>query len=126
MNALHGKNDMSIKKIFLFLALLPYALFGVGAGLNQAVVIENHGKFPVRMNSAALIAYAKAGKVQPDGMIDKVHCVMTETTKLNMFGDIFDFGDGIESVGDLLVDASSAVGGHLFMIGFVFVFFKKE
>ena len=57
-----------LRKTALWILLLPIAIWGIGVASNQAVLIANHDKFPVMINSARaqnlelrqLIAYQKA------------------------------------------------------------------
>ena len=100
----------------LYILLLPYAIFGLGAASNQAVLISNHDKFPVMLNARKLNKIMSQStedklltmlgipkKVLPapdsDGMIDDVHCQMTKNTHLNALADVFDLGS-IYSIGD--------------------------
>src|ERR1700675_4283495 len=55
MNALDGKKPMMhfLRKTSLWILLLPAALGGIGAASNQLVLIANHDRFPVMINSAA-------------------------------------------------------------------------
>jgi hypothetical protein len=66
-----------LRKATLGIALLPTALFGLGAGSNQLVLFANHDKFPVMVNEmkteqwrtsrelaiAEIVAEVNAGKV---------------------------------------------------------------
>ena len=108
---------------FLWVLLLPWACVGLGAASNQAVLIANHDKFPVMVNAIKLkgmlapkpkVSAEPFGdldpgptpeetKVDPDGMIDETHCVMTHYTHLNALADIFDLKEGIYSIGDFLI-----------------------
>jgi hypothetical protein len=83
----------------LWILLAPPAAYIFGAALNQSVIIANHGKFPVMMNPTA------AADAQPDanGMLDGVHCLMTNDTRFNALADIINRGDGICSIGDLFI-----------------------
>jgi hypothetical protein len=57
-----------LRKTALWILLLPTAIWGIGVASNQAVLIANHDKFPVMINSARaqnlelrqFIAYQKA------------------------------------------------------------------
>jgi len=106
----------SFRKVVLWAILLPYALSFLGVALNQLVILENDGKFPVMMNPKW---YAQQ---QPDmtGMIDDVHCVMTSQTHLNLLADIFNFG-GIYSVGDLLIDAGKTTQPYGWFLALCFI-----
>jgi len=92
---------------FLWLLLAPTAFIGAGAASNQLVLIANHDRFPVMVNSVQLkkMALMDSGTFdesgQPiDGMLDDVHCVMTDKTHLNFLADIFDLREAVYSVGD--------------------------
>lgn len=88
-----------LRKTFLWILLLPYALGFLGAASNQLVLVANHGKFPVQLNPRWNT------EMEPDaaGMIDNVHCVMSAETHLNLLADIFNFHTTIKSIGDLLL-----------------------
>ena len=107
-----------LRKTALWVLLLPYAVYGVGAASNQLVLIANHDKFPAMINqakidkfNAAVDAANLAGIPEvpsrldyvEGGMIDDIHCVMTSKTHLNFLADIFDTHDMIYSVGDGLL-----------------------
>jgi Family of unknown function (DUF5317) len=89
-----------LRVTMLWITLLPLACEAIGAASNQLVLIANHDKFPVMLNAQKTIKY------EPDdfGLIDDTHCVMTRETRLNFLADIFDFKDGIYSVGDGLIE----------------------
>jgi len=110
----------TLRKLFrsscLWILLTPYAVFGIGAASNQAVLIANHDKFPVMLNARKLNKFMSQSAEDrlltflgmpkevlpapdPDGMIDDVHCVMTKPTHLNALADVFDLGS-IYSIGD--------------------------
>ena len=99
MNRLHKL----LRSSMLWILLLPYGIFGLGAASNQAVLIKNHDAFPVLVNPV------KLGEILPDGvailppgqsqMIDTVHETMTKYTHLNFHADVFDLGS-IYSIGD--------------------------
>jgi hypothetical protein len=83
----------------LWILTVPLTLTLVGAGMNQAVLIANHDKFPVMLNER------KTDHIEPDewGIIDNNdHCIMTSKTHLNFLADYLDFGS-IYSPGDLLL-----------------------
>ena len=110
-----------LRKSLLWVALLPYGVYWTGVASNQAVLIANHGAFPVQVNGEQLkkmeapeILITPFGIVKqksdvdqlPDGtvMLDEVHCVMTSKTHLNWLAEIFYIrGDGIYSIGDALL-----------------------
>jgi hypothetical protein len=76
---------------FLWVLLLPTAVSYVGEYSNQLVLWANHDTFPVYMRSSAAI------KLLPD---EQGHVLMSSETHLNILADVFDVGDGWESIGD--------------------------
>jgi hypothetical protein len=89
----------------LWILLLPVGLIILGAALNQAAVIANHDAMPVQANEARVMMMSNdsvtvAGKT----FFDPRHSVMTADTRLKVLCDVFDFGDSISSIGDLLID----------------------
>ena len=91
-----------IRKTFLYIVIIPWVFWGIGAGLNQTVEIANGGKFPVQLNQKKWLEHIKKHPEDAGtGMIDDTHCLMTNETHLNYLADIFDLNDnGIYSVGD--------------------------
>lgn len=85
-------------KTYLWIILLPIVFQGLGAGLNQAVLIANGDRFPVEINAV------QSKGASPDSMLDDVHCVMSRSTHLNALADIFDFHTATYSVGDGLIN----------------------
>lgn len=110
-----------LRSTALWILLLPYAATFVGAASNQLVLIANHDKFPVLANSVKLEAM---GYDAANEMIDDTHCVMTHQTHLNAFADIFDFNDGIYSVGDLLIMTGGWLSGFCIYIWVVVAAYK--
>lgn len=106
----------AIKSFFrvtmLWIVLLPYVVWVIGAGSNQLVLIANHDKFPVMLNERARAHF------EPDanGLIDnRGHCVMTKDTHLNFLADIFDMG-GWYSIGDFLLDLAEWLQGFCIFV----------
>ena len=114
MNRLHTL----LRSSMLWILLLPYGIFGLGAASNQAVLIANGDKFPVMLNARKLNKLLNQDEMadlekilgikhkapiaktpDPDGMLDDVHCQMTSKTHLNALADVFDLGS-IYSIGD--------------------------
>lgn len=89
----------AIRRARLWIVALPYLILSVGILSNQVVLHVNGGKFPVQINPTAA-----AGKVDANGMIDPVHCVMTSHTRLNWLADWIDLVKEVDSPGDLLID----------------------
>lgn len=79
-------------KLYIIAVLL--LLMAFGAGLNQLVLIANGDTFPVQINSV------RAGGALPGTLIDDVHVVMTPGMRLKFLSDVFDFKDGLYSIGD--------------------------
>lgn len=113
---------------YWYLVAVPALLFGLGVLSNQAVLVANHGKFPVMLNPAwmskmcslptiesegidpddketiaefnKLIAQIPASSCRKGGeMIDKTHSVMGPSSHLKILSDIFPLGS-IYSIGD--------------------------
>jgi hypothetical protein len=109
-----------VRSSCLWLLLSGWAIYGLGAASNQAVLIANHDKFPVMLNAKKLNqilskdAESDIEKIfgvsvqsplptpDPDGMIDDTHCAMTKYTHLNALADVFDVGS-IYSIGDFML-----------------------
>lgn len=85
------------RQAYLYLLIFPVLCIIIGAVSNQAVLIANHGTFPVMLNDVA-------GSHFNYGLMDDYHTVMTDSTRLNFLADIFDAGDSVLSIGDLLID----------------------
>lgn len=113
----------TMRKAVLGILLLPYAVFGVGAISNQAVLIANHSKFPVRVTDAWLAARGEA--VLPSEAIDTVHSRMSEEDSLKFLADIFVWGPRILSVGDALMVAGSWLSQYSPIIALCLFLFKK-
>lgn len=86
-----------LRKTYLWVLLLPYAVSYLGLASNQLVLIANHDTFPVLMRGTA------ATRIMPLGYDDEGHVLMTKDTHLNALGDIFDVHDGWISIGDMLL-----------------------
>jgi hypothetical protein len=115
-----------VRKSLLWIVLLPYAIFGLGAASNQLVLIANHDKFPVMVNLVKQTAYQDASGNLPDGMIDEVHCIMTKDTRLNFLADVFDMHDSIYSVGDGLLVAGESTKGYAFLVWAALLLYKEK
>lgn len=135
MNALDGKITMKkllalVRESFLWLLLLPYALIYTGAASNQAVLIANHSEFPVRANPAELADFVNSpedlARLEATGMIDSIHCVMTDKTHLNFLADIFDFHGSIYSVGDGFIEAGEGLQYPLMISWFALALYRAK
>jgi hypothetical protein len=142
MNVLHGKTIMnSLRKIILAVLLLPYGLILGGAASNQLVLIANHDKFPVMVNSfkakeLSALQDAKIAEIQAiaddptdfraglaaavvevlkakkaEGMMDDIHCIMTTKTRLNFLADVFNLKDATYSIGDFGIITGEDIQG---------------
>lgn len=116
---------------YWYLIAIPLLCIGLGAASNQAVLVANGDKFPVSINAekqskmcapqdslsqaiaAALAGNAKTAKLEASTdinlcanggeFLDDTHVIMTAKSHLTILADIFDFHDGIYSVGDGLL-----------------------
>lgn len=91
----------------LYLLMVPTALFYAGAGMNQAVLVANGGKFPVMVNDRAIAFF---GGEDEHGMMDVVHCRMTDETRLNALADWINLKATVMSPGDLLIALGEYLG----------------
>lgn len=114
----------SLRKAVLGIVLLPYVVFGVGAASNQAVLIANHSKFPVRVQDSWFIAYDRPVIVE-GAPIDAVHSRMSDTDSLTFLADIFVFGPHIMSIGDMLMDAGAWATQYAALVALCLFLFKK-
>jgi len=101
-----------LRKIpYWYLIAVPVLLIGLGAASNQAVLITNHGKFPVLINEAQAEKYCPR---DPDitgaaycgnggEFIDGEHTVMNQHSRLKFLSDIFNMKHSIMSIGDFLL-----------------------
>lgn len=87
------------RRLKLWIIAIPLLLILLGIASNQAVIIANHDKFPVMFNGLNGSGIA-VGQLLPD---DPIHCMMGPSTHLNFLADIFDFHDGLYSIGDGLL-----------------------
>jgi hypothetical protein len=112
---------------YWYLLVIPILLFGLGVASNQAVLVANHGKFPVMLNASwmskmctippapdtddeetlaeykAAVAAIPASSCRKGGeMIDRTHSVMGPNSHLKALSDIFPL-DGIYSIGDGMI-----------------------
>jgi len=108
---------------FLWVLLAPYAFIGAGFVSNQAVLIANHDRFPVMANPVKLDDFL-GGAAPKQGMIDEVHCVMTDQTHLNFLADVFDLHDATYSIGDFMLMVGEWAGTFTPMV-FLALVFKK-
>ena len=110
----------------LWVLLAPWASLGLGIASNEAVLISNHDRFPVMMNPVKLddLRGIQGQTTLPADMLDDVHCVMTKDTHLNSLADVFDFKDGIYSIGDGLTELGQWAN-EFCVIAWLTLIFKK-
>lgn len=89
------------RRLKLWIIIIPLISIALGNVCNQAVIVANHDKFPVMFNGL-LGSGVAVGQLLPD---DPIHCMMGPSTHLNFLADIFDFHDGLYSIGDGLLYA---------------------
>lgn len=120
-----------LRESYLWIVLTPWLVGGLGTASNQLVFFVNHDKFPVMLNPAKTAEFhlgkykeyqeavdngeLEAAKViayeDEQGMLDDIHCLMTDQTHLNFLADIIDFHSKTESFGDLFLEASEWMNG---------------
>ena len=121
-----------IRKTALYIVLIPAAIWGTGFASNQAVLMANHGTFPVLCNAfkAQAMRIRAEAEVQeandesdnesveiPEGYLDFTHVIMTKDTHLNALADVFDLkGDGIYSIGDFMLMLGEWLGGFSLVV----------
>jgi len=102
---------------YWYLLVVPILLFCLGVASNQAVLIANHGKFPVMLNAIQYERHCSLQGLEPDDialmpadacakggqMIDPAHSVMGPNSNLKLLSDIFPIGRNIYSLGDGLL-----------------------
>jgi hypothetical protein len=102
---------------YWYLLAIPVLLFSLGVLSNQAVLVANHGKFPVMMNAVMMDEFCSLKQIDPEeiadipaafcgkggDMIDKTHSVMGPKSRLKILADIFPLGKAIYSIGDGLL-----------------------
>lgn len=133
-----------IRKALLWLLLLPYAVYCTGVASNKLVLLANNSTFPVRLNAAAVATIkaqhaealinlaavpaddpmktqaehvATALQITEDtGMLDKVHCIMSDRTHLNLLGDVFPLHTGVFSIGDALINLAALTEYYVYFL----------
>lgn len=95
-----------LRKTHVYILAVPLLLTYLGAASNQLVLIANHDTFPVMVNSSKAAKYSDPSAAP--GMLDDTHCIMTDKTHLNLLADVIDLkGDGINSIGDLMLETGT-------------------
>lgn len=120
---------MKIKIPYWQIIAIPFLLIAAGTSSNQAVLIANHGKFPVMVNPVQQKEFQQ--KEQEDIQIgpfrvempkspavtdseylgDDVHTVMGNNSRLKILADIINTHDGVMSVGDVFIMAGTWLWG---------------
>ncbi len=99
---------------YWYLIVVPILLFCAGIASNQAVLVANHGKFPVALNASWMNSQCSLKNLEPEEiasipasscakggeMIDETHSVMGPNSHLKVLSDIFPLGRAIYSIGD--------------------------
>lgn len=106
---------------YWYLIAIPVLMFVLGAASNQAVLIANHGKFPVMMNEAEVsLACAPPSEdkesqkfsifnssvpscTKGGQFLDRTHSIMGPNSHLKALADIFDLGEAVFSLGDFSI-----------------------
>lgn len=98
-------------KAKLYILLAPFAITMTGAGMNQVVLYANGGKFPVMMNER--IAHRQ--EIQY-GLMDDIHCLMTDRTHLNFLADYINLHVVIMSPGDVLIELGEMIAAYSLVV----------
>lgn len=97
---------------YWYLIAIPVLLTSMGIASNQAVLVANHGKFPVMLNQTWKDHFCRLGPDEDASdyipasckvggeMLDDVHSVMGPNSHLKVLADIFPLGHDIFSIGD--------------------------
>ena len=70
-----------LRSSFLWILLAPFAVQGIGAASNQAVLIANHDKFPVMVNAVKLDEFTGEPKIDIVTVLTGTPSVETEKPK---------------------------------------------
>lgn len=135
-----------LKRIpYFYLIAVPVLLVLSGVASNQAVLVANWGKFPVMMNERQVQLQAKmqeqmdqadqkqanddpfssfntsvdTDKIVLDSQsqfLDDVHSIMGHNSRLKFMADIFNMGQFICSIGDLLLWLGEWLGSYSFIM----------
>lgn len=85
-----------------FLLLGPQVIFWLGAALNQFVMALNGAMMPVLVPGGCPVDAER-------GLLDFRHVCMNAGTHLKFLADILNIGEGIASIGDMLLWTGEAV-----------------
>jgi hypothetical protein len=107
------KYSSLFEKIYLltFLALIfTYNQYGsaiigsfsifIGTALNKLAIASNEGKMPVFPTLSYVTGYAKLGSFT---IVNDIHILGSETTKLKFLTDYIDLGYSVLSIGDIFI-----------------------
>lgn len=99
---------------YLWLPVLPYAIWGIGALLNVLVVSVNGGMMPVVVPNYQWIEQATSGAPLLPGMIiDVKHVVMQHSDHLKFLADWIQIpGLGTASIGDGFLAVGDAIQSY--------------
>jgi hypothetical protein len=136
-----------LKHTALYILALPLLCTFLGVASNQLVLNANHDRFPVMLSDYKVAQYEAhfQNELQSDnpeeamqaqfnlqafeqeGFLDDTHVVMTSHTHLNLLADRIDVRtEGIESVGDILIDLGDYTWQFAPIIWGVVVIYKLE
>ena len=101
------------KTVYLYTLLIPifvYKLYKpgicgsifivIGTCLNKFVMSQNDGKMPVFASLSKLTGYYDESAF---GLADNIHIIGNETTRYKFLTDYIDLGNGILSIGDVMI-----------------------
>ena len=94
--------------LLMNLRLWPMRLIGLGGALNLVVLVANRGYMPVSLDGLVWAGHAPTAQyLAQEGVYANV-IPMTDTTHLNLLGDIFALPDwvplaGVFSLGDVVI-----------------------
>ncbi len=95
---------MNLKKILTFggwpILALPFVVYALGLGMNQAAIHLNHLQMPYMFPDCANVTQI----LDKVGMSDPIHTCMTPTTHLKVFADTLIYSGGVASIGDQLME----------------------
>ena len=89
----------NIKRLKLWVPILPFIIYALGVGMNTAVISSNHGMMPVVVPTS----YTEVST--PGTILDKAHIVYDpRNTHLTVLIDwISVSNDGVYSLGDMFL-----------------------
>jgi hypothetical protein len=72
----------------------------IGTALNKLAIVANRGKMPVFPTLSYITGYAKPESFT---LVNDIHVLGSEATKLKLLTDYIDFGYSILSIGDIFI-----------------------